>query len=145
MVIIAASFILICGQIGWSPFGWRIIAKPLTWSRIDSLHLQDFLLHCEWVPPSGPPLGIMLTKFFFCLFSLSEKRLDCLICDGLTFNTFIEKMNELIIQVCFWISFVNWHSLNNVWPRFFDNIGFALIGIHFLLLHWERDAYHKNQ
>lgn len=91
MVIIAASSLLICGQIGWSPFGWRIIAKPLTWSGIDSLHLQDFLLHCEWAPPSGPPLGIMLTKFCFCLFSLSESRLDCLICDGLTFNTFIEK------------------------------------------------------
>lgn len=91
MVIIAASSLLICGQIGWSPFGWRIIAKPLTCSGIDSLHLQDFLPHCEWAPPSGPPLGIMLTEFGFCLFSLPKSRLDCLICDGLTFNTFIEK------------------------------------------------------
>lgn len=48
MVIIAAGSSLISGQIGWSPFSCRIIAKPLTWTWIDTP--AGFPLHCEWAP-----------------------------------------------------------------------------------------------
>lgn len=48
MVIIAAGSSLISGQIGWSPFSCRIIAKPLTWTWIDTP--AGFPLHFEWAP-----------------------------------------------------------------------------------------------
>lgn len=96
MVIIAAGSSLISVQKGWSPFSCSIIAKPLTWNRINKPAGFSLLL---WMSTTGGEKKILHSGYWIPQKSNILNSLDKnVICDELIVRriNYVQKAKKIM-------------------------------------------------